>query len=57
MLALAFGVIYLLVGIVGFFITGFGDFFGNGAEPGVHHADDKLLVLHDQPDAQRRRTS
>ena len=26
--ALAFGAIYLLIGIVGFFITGFGDFFG-----------------------------
>jgi hypothetical protein len=29
MLALAFGVIYTLIGVVGFFITGFGDFFGN----------------------------
>jgi len=28
-LALAFGVIYLLVGIVGFFVTGFDDFAGN----------------------------
>lgn len=26
-IALAFGAIYLLIGIVGFFITGFGDFF------------------------------
>ena len=29
-IALAFGAIYLLVGIVGFFITGFDDFAGNG---------------------------
>jgi hypothetical protein len=29
-LALAFGAIYLLVGIVGFFITGFDNFAGNG---------------------------
>ncbi|MGY1740568.1 MULTISPECIES: DUF4383 domain-containing protein [unclassified Blastococcus] len=43
MLAMAFGVIYLLVGIVGFFITGFGDFFGNEALPGAHHVDDNLL--------------
>src|SRR3954469_4879518 len=28
-LALAFGVVYLLVGIVGFFVTGFDDFAGN----------------------------
>jgi hypothetical protein len=28
-LGLAFGAIYLLVGIVGFFITGFGDFFAH----------------------------
>ncbi|MDK3255277.1 DUF4383 domain-containing protein [Blastococcus capsensis] len=34
--ALAFGVIYLLVGIVGFFITGFDDFF-------AHDTDDTLL--------------
>jgi hypothetical protein len=43
LLALAFGAVYLLVGIIGFFITGFGAFFGNAAEPGVHHADDMLL--------------
>ncbi|CCG05639.1 DUF4383 domain-containing protein [Blastococcus saxobsidens] len=30
--ALAFGVIYLLVGIVGFFITGFDDFFAHNTE-------------------------
>ena len=29
-LGLAFGAVYLLVGIVGFFITGFDDFAGNG---------------------------
>ena len=29
LLALVFGAIYLLVGIVGFFITGFGDFLSN----------------------------
>ena len=29
MLALAFGAIYLLVGVVGFFITGFGNFFAH----------------------------
>ena len=34
-IALAFGAIYLLVGIVGFFITGFSDFFG--------HTDKTLL--------------
>ena len=28
-LSLAFGAIYLLVGIVGFFVTGFDDFAGN----------------------------
>ncbi|MGY1770123.1 DUF4383 domain-containing protein [Blastococcus sp. SYSU D00813] len=40
MLALAFGVVYLLIGIIGFFITGFGDFFGNDNEAGAlaeHH--------------------
>ena len=29
LLALAFGAVYLLVGIIGFFITGFGDFFAH----------------------------
>ena len=43
LLALAFGAIYLLIGIVGFFITGFDNFFGNEAAPGVHHADENLL--------------
>ena len=36
MLALAFGAIYLLIGIVGFFITGFDDFF-------YHDTGDTLL--------------
>ena len=40
-LALAFGAIYLLVGIVGFFITGFDDFFG--------HTDETLLVFDINP--------
>ena len=40
-LALAFGAIYLLVGIVGFFITGFDDFFG--------HTDEKLIVFMINP--------
>jgi hypothetical protein len=43
LLALAFGAVYLLIGIVGFFITGFDNFFGNEAAPGVHHADENLL--------------
>ena len=37
-LALAFGAIYLLVGIVGFFITGFDDFF-------AHNTEEKLLFF------------
>ena len=41
-LALAFGVIYLLIGIIGFFITGFGDFLGNVNGTTMVH-DDKLL--------------
>ena len=42
MLALAFGAIYLIVVIVGFFITGFENFFGN--EAGTrHHVDENLL--------------
>ncbi|WP_369135853.1 DUF4383 domain-containing protein [Modestobacter sp. I12A-02662] len=36
-LALAFGVIYTLIGIVGFFLTGFGDFFGNVHGPTTEH--------------------
>jgi hypothetical protein len=42
-LALAFGAIYLLIGIIGFFITGFGNFFGNETPPGAHHVDANLL--------------
>ncbi len=42
-LGLAFGAVYLLIGIIGFFITGFDNFFGNEAAPGVHHADENLL--------------
>jgi hypothetical protein len=41
-LALAFGVIYSLVGIIGFFLTGFGDFFGNAHNATMHH--DEMLV-------------
>ena len=37
-LALAFGAIYLLVGIVGFFVTGFDDFF-------AHNTEEKLLIF------------
>jgi hypothetical protein len=37
-LALAFGAIYLLVGVVGFFITGFDDFF-------AHDTEEKLLFF------------
>jgi hypothetical protein len=42
-LALAFGAIYLLIGIIGFFITGFGDFFGNENAVPPAHMDDNLL--------------
>ncbi|WP_138735290.1 DUF4383 domain-containing protein [Modestobacter excelsi] len=41
-LALAFGVIYTLIGIIGFFITGFGDFFGNANGMPMEH-DETLL--------------
>jgi hypothetical protein len=40
-LALAFGAIYLLVGVVGFFITGFDDFF--------EHTDESLLFFDINP--------
>ncbi|RBY92754.1 DUF4383 domain-containing protein [Blastococcus sp. TF02A-30] len=43
LLALAFGAIYLLIGIVGFFITGFGNFFGNENGATAHHVDENLL--------------
>jgi hypothetical protein len=41
-LSLAFGVIYTLIGVIGFFITGFGDFFGNMNGSSMSH-DDTLL--------------
>jgi hypothetical protein len=41
-LALAFGVVYTLIGIIGFFLTGFGDFFGNAHGMPVEH-DETLL--------------
>ncbi|HLM03922.1 MAG TPA: DUF4383 domain-containing protein [Blastococcus sp.] len=40
-LALAFGAVYLLVGIVGFFVTGFDNFFG--------HTDETLIVFDINP--------
>lgn len=43
MLAMAFGVIYLLVGIIGFFITGFDHFAGNENGAVTEHGDDMLL--------------
>jgi Domain of unknown function (DUF4383) len=42
LLALVFGVVYLLIGIVGFFLTGFGDFFGNAHGMTMGH-DETLL--------------
>ena len=41
-LALAFGVVYTLIGVIGFFITGFGDFFGNANGMPMEH-DETLL--------------
>ena len=41
-LALVFGVIYTLIGVIGFFITGFGDFFGNMNGSSMSH-DHTLL--------------
>ena len=41
LLALAFGAVYTLVGIIGFFITGFDNFFG--------HTDETLLVFDINP--------
>ena len=43
LLALAFGAIYLLIGIIGFFITGFDNFFGNENGQPAHHVDENLL--------------
>jgi hypothetical protein len=37
-LSLAFGAVYLLVGIVGFFVTGFDDFF-------AHNTEERLLFF------------
>jgi uncharacterized protein DUF4383 len=45
-LALAFGVVYLLVGIVGFFITGFDGFVSNATSDGN---TDKLLIFMINP--------
>lgn len=42
LLALVFGVVYLLIGIIGFFITGFGDFFGNDNGGSMEHMDTLL---------------
>jgi Domain of unknown function (DUF4383) len=41
-LALALGAIYLIVGIIGFFVTGFDDFIGNEAGT-PHHVDANVL--------------
>ncbi|MPR00530.1 DUF4383 domain-containing protein [Modestobacter sp. I12A-02628] len=41
-LALVFGVVYTLIGIIGFFITGFGDFFGNHNGASATHMDTLL---------------
>jgi hypothetical protein len=43
LLALAFGAVYLLIGIIGFFITGFDNFFGNENGQPAHHVDENLL--------------
>ncbi|WP_040338813.1 DUF4383 domain-containing protein [Candidatus Blastococcus massiliensis] len=42
-LGLAFGAVYLLIGIIGFFITGFDNFFGNENGTPAHHEDANLL--------------
>jgi Domain of unknown function (DUF4383) len=42
LLALVVGVVFLLIGIVGFFITGFGDFFGNDNAGHTAHMDTLL---------------
>ncbi len=43
LVALAFGAIYLLIGIIGFFITGFDNFFGNENGMPAHHEGETLL--------------
>ncbi len=40
--ALALGVVYALIGVVGFVITGFGDFFGNANGPTATHGETLL---------------
>ena len=42
LVALVFGVVYLLIGVIGFFITGFGDFFGNDNGTSMEHMDTLL---------------
>ncbi|WP_097196814.1 DUF4383 domain-containing protein [Blastococcus aggregatus] len=42
-LGLAFGAVYLLIGIIGFFITGFDNFLGNENGQPAHHVDENLL--------------
>jgi uncharacterized membrane protein YjdF len=42
LLSLVFGVVYLAIGIIGFFITGFGDFFGNANGASMEHMDTLL---------------
>jgi uncharacterized protein DUF4383 len=41
-LALVFGVVYLVIGIIGYFITGFGNFFGNDNTVPPTHMDTLL---------------
>jgi len=42
LLSLVFGIVYLAIGIIGFFITGFGDFFGNANGASMEHMDTLL---------------
>lgn len=44
-LSLVYGAVYLLVGIIGFFITDFSDFFGNENSVPPAHVDEKLVGL------------
>jgi hypothetical protein len=41
-LAMVFGAVYLAIGIIGYFITGFGDFFGNDNTVPPTHMDTLL---------------
>lgn len=43
LLALTVGAVYLLIGIVGFFITGFDNFFGNENGAVMEHEGESLL--------------